>query len=55
MGGLSIVFCRHAEVNTPRIYDEVVHTVPNGDPIKKIECVDFNSKTFLTNHFIMNY
>ena len=54
MGGLSIVFCRHAEVNTPRIYDEVVHTVPNGDPIKKIECVDFNSKTFLTNHLIMN-
>ena len=48
MGGLSMVFCRHAEVNTQRVYDDVVHTVPNGNLIQKIECVDFNSKFSLT-------
>ena len=49
MGGLSMVFCRHAEVNTPRIYNDIVHTVPNGEIVRKIECVDFNSKFYSTN------
>ena len=47
MGGLSTVFCRHAEVGGEKRYDDVVHTVPNGNPIKKIDCVDFNSKSEL--------
>ena len=44
MGGLSTVFCRHAEVGGEKWYDDVVHTVPNGNDIKQIDCVDFNSK-----------